>query len=83
MVNEKGAENSEKINLIASLLIDIKEALTEKMSVKDKVAYLVKKGVSKDDDIVAIIGITRSHASKEKAMLKKGGKENDGREEII
>ena len=64
-------ENSGKLNLIASLLLDIKEALSEKMSIKDKVFYLLKKGVEKDEDIASIIGIKKSHASKEKAILKK------------
>jgi len=83
MSNEKEVDNSDKLNLIASLLLDIKEALSEKMLIKEKVAYLVKKGVNKDDDLAAILGITKSHASKEKALLKKENKNNDGREEAI
>ena len=78
MANEKEVENSEKLNLIAGLLLDIKETLSERMSVKDKVAYLVKKGVGKDEDIASIIGITRSHASKEKAIIKKSREVDDG-----
>ena len=66
-----GVENSSKLNLIASLLLDIKESLSEKMSIKDKISYLLKKGVEKDEDLASIIGITKSHASKEKAILKK------------
>lgn len=71
---------SDKLNLIASLLIDIKQSLSEKMSVKDKVNYLVKRGVTQDDDISAILSINRGHASKEKALLKKV--EKNGREPI-
>lgn len=85
MTKEKTEQNrtAEKLDLIASLLIDIKEALSEKMSIRDKVAYLVKKGIIKDEDIASIIGITKSHASKEKALLKKGINEKNEREEII
>lgn len=83
MENEKEVNNSEKLNLIASLLMDIKESLSKKTSIKDKVAYLVKKGVTRDEDIAPIIGISESHASKEKALLKKETKEKDGREEMV
>ena len=69
----KELENTSKSNLIASLLLDIKESLSGKMSVKDKVAYLLRKGVDKDEDISSIIGIKKSHASKEKALIRKRG----------
>jgi hypothetical protein len=71
MIQEKDGDNESKLNLIASLLLDIKESLSEKMSVKAKILYLLKKGVEKDDDLASIIGITKSHASKEKAILRK------------
>ncbi len=84
MIDEKEVDESGKLNLIASLLLDIREALSEKMSIKNKVAYLVRKGVNKDEDLASIIGITKSHASKEKAILKRDSKEKeDGREETI
>jgi len=76
MGNEKEAERiSMKMNLIASLLIDLKESFGEKNSLKEKVKYLLKRGIEKDEDIAAILGIKKSHASKEKAILKKGGLE--------
>lgn len=74
---------SAKLDLIASLLLDMKQGFGEKMSVKDRVGYLVKRGVSEDEDISAILGITKSHASKEKAIIKKEEKKNNGREETI
>jgi len=84
MSEEKGIDDSGKLNLIASLLMDIKESLSEKMSIKEKVTYLIKKGIRKDEDIASIIGITKSHASKEKANLKKEiNEKNGGRKEII
>ncbi|MEK6963932.1 MAG: hypothetical protein AABX70_05880 [Nanoarchaeota archaeon] len=64
---------SNKLNLLAGLLIDIKQLLGEKMSIKEKVEYLVRRGITDDEDMSAILGITRGHASKEKAMLKKNG----------
>jgi len=79
MIKEKEVDYNGKLNLIASLLMDIRESLSEKMSVKDKVAYLLKKGVNKDEDVSLIIGITKSHASKEKAIIRKNKeKENNG-----
>ncbi|MCK4553199.1 hypothetical protein KAT80_03270 [Candidatus Pacearchaeota archaeon] len=74
MVEKKEVEElSIKLNLIASLLIDIRDALTEKTTMKDKISYLLKKGIEKDEDISSILGITKSHSSKEKAMIKKNG----------
>ncbi len=67
-----------KLNLVAGLLMDMKQTLEEKMSVKDKVGYLLKKGVSEDGDISLILGITKSHASKEKALLKNEVKKQNG-----
>lgn len=84
MENEEEVNNSEKLNLIASLLLDIKESLSDKISIKDKVAYVVKRGIKRDEDIASILGITKSYASKEKAIFKKENKENqNGREETI
>ena len=74
MAEEKEIDKlSTKLNLIASLLIDIREALTEKTTMKDKISYLLKKGVDKDEDISSILGITKSHSSKEKTIIKKNG----------
>ena len=71
---------TKKLNLIAGLLVDIKQSLNEKMSVKDKIAYLLKRGITEDEDISAILGITKNHASKEKATLRKetDREDNDG-----
>ena len=74
---------SGKLNLIASLLLDIKQELGEKMSIKEKVGYLVKRGLTDDEDISSVLGITKSHASKEKAIVKKEEKKDNGREEAI
>jgi hypothetical protein len=72
MVLEKQAESVEaKLNLISSLLLDIREALTEKSTLKGKIAYLIEKGVDSDEDISKILGISKSHASKEKAIIRK------------
>ncbi|MDE1854867.1 MAG: hypothetical protein KGH57_00910 [Candidatus Micrarchaeota archaeon] len=62
---------SRKLSLIASLLIDVNENLGKKLSIKEKVAYLVSRGVTEDRDIAEILNITKGHASKEKALLKK------------
>jgi len=84
MDNLKDDQNiSSKLNLLASLLMEIKQSLGEKMSIKDKVSYLIKRGVVDDDNISYIVGITKNHASKEKALLKKETKEKDGREEMV
>ena len=72
-----------KLNLMASILLDIKQSLGEKMSVKDKVSYLLKRGILDDEDISSILSIKKSHASKEKAMVRKEDTKQDGREEII
>ena len=74
---------SVKLDLIASLLLDIKQELGEKMQAKEKVRYLLKRGISGDDELSAIVGITKNHASKEKALIKKEEKKKNGREEII
>lgn len=66
-------ELSKKMNLVASLLLDLKDVFGEKTSLKDKIRYLLKRGVEKDKDISEILGITRSHASKEKAGINKNG----------
>ncbi len=72
MENKKDVErNSTKLNLIASLLFDIKESFGEKNLLKEKVKYLLKRGIEKDSDISEILGITKSHASKEKTILKR------------
>ncbi len=82
MGDENFEKLSVKLNLIASLLFDIKQSLDEKISIKNKVEYLVKRGIITDEDIAAILDITKGHASKEKAMLRKD-KRNDRREEVI
>lgn len=72
MTSEKDiARTSAKLNLISGLLLDIREALTERATLKEKIAYLLKKGVDNDDDISMILGINKSHASKEKAIIRK------------
>ena len=79
MEEQKGIEKTSiKLNLIASLLFEIKEAFGEKSLVKDKINYLLKRGIDKDEDISQILGITKSHASKEKAILKKGDSIKNG-----
>lgn len=75
MVDKKEPEQiAKKLNLIASLLLDMNQNLGEQMSIKEKVAYLVGHGITEDEDISQILNITRSHASKEKAILKRGVK---------
>jgi len=75
MIKKEPAEKIEKkLNLIASLLMDMNQSIGEKMSIKEKIAYLVSRGITDDEDISKILNITKSHASKEKAMLKKGEK---------
>jgi len=69
---------SDRLNLIASLLLDIKQELGEKTSVKEKVKYVLERGISDDGDISAIVGITKSHASKEKAIIRKKGEKQNG-----
>lgn len=76
--NNETQDLSVKLNLVASLLLDVKEELGEKMSVREKVRYLLKRGVFRDEDISTVVGITRSHASKEKAMIKKEDKKGNG-----
>ena len=69
---KKGASrDSTRLNVIASLLFDVKQSLGDKMSVREKVDYLLKRGIVEDDDLSSILGITRSHASKEKALVRK------------
>lgn len=72
MVEEKELKKiSAKLNIMASLLMDLKQSMEEKMQIKEKVKYLVRRKIIEDEDISAILGITKSHASKEKAILKK------------
>ena len=71
MIKEKEVDYNVKLNLISSLLFDIKEAFGEKSLVKEKIRYLLKRGIDKDEDISSILGITKSHSSKEKAIIKK------------
>lgn len=73
MESDKDAQTlSAKLNVMISLLLDIKESLGEKMSLKGKIAYLVRAGLS-NKEISKILGISEKHVSKEKALLKKNG----------
>lgn len=82
MEDDKELEKiSNKLSLIASLLMDLNEHLGQKMSVKEKVSYLVSRGITNDEDISTILNITRSHAKKEKSLLKRGAKH--GREKAV
>jgi len=69
-------ENQEKIehklNVIIALLYDIKESLGKESSVKEKVAYFVKRNLG-NKEIAKILNISEKHVSKEKALLKKNG----------
>ena len=71
---EKNMERiSKKLDLVASLLLDLNSLLSENTKLKEKVKYLVDRGVTRDEDIASILGTSKSYASKEKALLKKNG----------
>ena len=68
--NQERIEN--KLDVMISLLYDIKETMSKKSSVKEKVGYFTKKGLS-NKEVAKILGISEKHVSKEKALLKKNG----------
>ena len=77
MIDEQELKKiSAKLNIIVSLLMDLKQSMGEKMQIKEKVKYIVRRKIIEDEDISAILDITKSHASKEKAILKKEEIEN-------
>jgi DNA-binding NarL/FixJ family response regulator len=67
-----------KLNAVISLLMDLNEKMDSKTTTKEKVAYLVRTGLNNNQEISKILGISEKHVSKEKAMVKK-----DGREETV
>lgn len=82
---EEQEQTNKKLDLIAGLLQEIKEALTKPQQVKEKVAYFSNENRNLTNrDIAQILGISEKHVSKEKSLLNKNKKgEQDGREEII
>ena len=86
MVKKKSEHNrtDEKLDIIAGLLQEIKEALTKPQSVRDKVSYFSNENRSlTNKDISRTLGISEKHVSKEKTLLKKKKETKHGREKII
>ena len=63
MIDEQELKKiSAKLNIIVSLLMDLKQSMGEKMQIKEKVKYIVRRKIIEDEDISAILDITKSHA---------------------
>lgn len=86
MANKTGKEDLKvvrsKLDIIISLLYDLKESFNHKSSIREKVSYFAKRGLS-NKYIAKIIGISEKHVSKEKALSKKEKKGKNGREKAI
>lgn len=66
---------STKLNVVINLLMDLNGHMGSKTTIREKVAYLVRNGLDDNQEISRILGISGKHVSKEKAMVKKYGRE--------
>jgi len=71
-MQENQEKIAQKLDVMIALLYDIKESLSKESSVKEKVAYFIKKDLG-NKEIAKILSISEKHVSKEKALLKKNG----------
>ena len=68
----KQDRTSEKLDIIAGLLQEIKEALIKPQSIKEKISYFSNENKClTNKDISRTLGISERHVSKEKTLLKK------------
>ena len=83
--NEKILQDvSTQLDVIIGLLLDLNGSLSENNLIRNKVSYLVNRGIP-NKNISRALGISEKYVSKEKSLINKTkqGENNDGREEII
>lgn len=59
------------MNILVNLMMDLNENLGKKISLKEKISYLVRNGLEENKEIAKILNTTEGMASKEKSLMKK------------
>ena len=59
------------MNVVINLMMDLNENLGKKMSLKEKISYLVRNGLEDNKEIARILNTTEGMVSKEKSLMKK------------
>ncbi len=59
------------MNILVNLMMDLNENLGKKISLKEKISYLVRNGLEENNEIAKILNTTEGMVSKEKSLMKK------------
>ncbi len=59
------------MNILVNLMMDLNENLGKKISLKEKISYLVRNGLEENKEIAKILNTTEGMVSKEKSLMKK------------
>lgn len=71
MENREIKNLSSKMNILVNLMMDLNENLGKKISLKEKISYLVRNGLEENKEIAKILNTTEGMVSKEKSLMKK------------